>query len=127
MRRAGCIARRWLAWLALIAVYLCGVGHMTLLAHATCAHGEVLHGSDVHAEVDAPAPPSSEEAIAPEAQGAHDHCEGSGVTPSLDAVGPACAPMTLLEASLLESSVRRSAGVRALTVLSQAPKSSPPT
>lgn len=123
---------------AVLAVHVLGIGHFALFAHSRCEHGELVHGAHSHGPPSQAARSESrivdaihDDSVDPEATpgdapDGHDHCEGTGITPILAAAAPACPSLTLLEAFEPLPVGQLPAGVRAVALLSLAPKSSPP-
>lgn len=138
--RAGHAARPLLyvvATVVALAAHLLGLGHMAIVAHARCEHGELVHGEHEHeagaaarsSEAAPGAPSSAGPSPAVDPGGAsddHEHCDPFAVMPATVSVTAACGDVTLLDAGLLPWSVRASAGTRVQSILSLAPKSSPP-
>jgi hypothetical protein len=128
--------------IASLVVYLCGLGHMVVVAHARCEHGEFVHGSHEHESEAHGSASLTEDSAGPAAVGSddssdqvrpgevsedHGHCDPFAVTPGITpSVATSCADVRLLDGALLPWSVRASVGVRTLAILSLAPKSSPP-
>jgi hypothetical protein len=107
--------------------------HLLLVQHETCEHGELVEvpvGARVAASRPAiPAaarangsPTLSEGAVAP---GGHDHCDALAVRHRIPDVGPAIAAASLVWIAPIAAGGER-AEVRAVPLLSLAPKGSPP-
>ena len=102
--------------------------HLLLVPHVTCEHGELIHVSrQARNEGGAAVAPSSRsEAKACHAKGAgHDHCDTLAVRHRISEVGPAVPSAMLSWIEPVTVSGERSE-VRAVPLLSLAPKSSPP-
>ena len=117
----------WLVVLATLLTHLFSVGHMVVFSHTRCEHGELVHAGHDHAKSARGGHERGHDtATQGESVGDHDHCQASGVMPGVVATPEVCAPLTMLDESLLPWSIRDASAVRPESILSLAPKSSPP-
>jgi hypothetical protein len=125
-------ARRGLAFLlvALTLVLAQGsrLGHMLLIQHSVCEHGDLVEGAH-HAEAADASPDRTDTQGAGETgsdyDGNHDHCDAAAILHRVDLTTPtiACAPLLYVEPA---GGGSERAEIRAVSPIDLAPKASPP-
>jgi hypothetical protein len=127
-----------------IAGHLAQLGHFLLVSHRMCEHGALvhetqaeaeelaLHAAERQAEHEDRAGTREGRRTLPDAagqgdgDGEHGHCDPFALRSSATLTEPFCLDVAQVDASVLPWSMRPHDGARAISILSLAPKSSPP-
>jgi hypothetical protein len=99
--------------------------HLLLVPHATCEHGELVEVAPQRRVAEARETPSSQPELKAGRSGGHEHCDALAVRHRVSEVAPAIAGPSLLWIEPIASPGERPE-MRAVPLLSLAPKGSPP-
>lgn len=125
--------RAVLGALCVVALLLAGkigaLGHLLLVKHTRCAHGELVHTQDLEAHRTVAAEPDSDiggEALQQAHADHHEHCKSLAVTELATVLVRPPALVQLLAWELLLPAGRPATARAAIDLLALAPKTSPP-